>query len=91
MQVRNAHFSTVEAMLSSEEEMVAAGPVASTMGSGVPYMVTHLLGNNLPFTWFQQFWQLMGRYCSGLLPRQDGGTFKIQVNRRFLPSRSVTL
>ena len=35
MQIRNAHFSTLEAMLSSEEEMVAAGPVASTMGSGM--------------------------------------------------------
>ena len=33
MQVRNAHFSTVEAMLSSEEEMVAAGPVATMTGS----------------------------------------------------------
>ena len=38
MQIRNAHFSTVEAMLSSEEEMVAAGPVASTMGSGGIYI-----------------------------------------------------
>ena len=33
----------------------------------------------------------MGHYCSCLLPRQDGGTSQIQVSRRFLPSRCVTL
>ena len=39
MQIRNAHFSTVEAMLSSEEEMVAAGPVSlsSAAPSGVQW------------------------------------------------------
>ena len=33
----------------------------------------------------------MGRYCSYLLPRKDGGTFQSQVNGRLLPSRIVTL
>ena len=53
------------------------------------YRVTHLLGKNLPLTWFRQFRQLMGRYCSCLLPRQDGGISQIQVN--VLPSRCITL
>ena len=39
--------------------------------------VTHLLGKNLLLTWFWQFWQLLGRYWSCLLPRQDGGTSQI--------------
>ena len=33
----------------------------------------------------------MGRYCSYLLPRQDDGTPKTQVNRRFSPRKWVTL
>ena len=41
------------------------------------YRVTILRGYNLPLTWFQHFWQLVGRYCSYLLPRQDGGTSQI--------------
>ena len=53
--------------------------------------MTRLLGKNLPLTLFQQFWELMGRYCSSLLPRQDGRTSQIQINGRFLPSRCVTL
>ena len=58
------------------------------VSSSVLYRVTHLLGKNLPLTWFRQ---LAGRYCSCLLPRQDGGTSQIQVKGRFLPSRCVTL
>ena len=57
----------------------------------VKYRVTRLLCNNLPLTWFRQFRQLLGCYCSYLLPRQDGGTFQIQVNGRLLPRRLVTL
>ena len=49
-----------------------------------------ILGNNLPLTWFRQFRQLLGCYCS-YIPRQDGGTFQIQVNGRLLPRRRVTL
>ena len=38
------------------------------------YRVTHLIaGNNLLLTLFRQFWQLVGRFCSYLLPRQDNG------------------
>ena len=55
------------------------------------YRVTHQNGYNLPLTLFQLLRQLLGRYCSYLLPRQDGGTSQIQVNGRFLPSRYVTL
>ena len=54
------------------------------------YRVTHLRGKNLLLTWFRHFWQLVGRYCSYLLLRQDDGTSQIQVNRRFSP-RWVTL
>ena len=36
--------------------------------------MTILRGKNPPLTWFRHFWQLMGRNCSYLLPRQDGGT-----------------
>ena len=32
---------------------------------------------NLPLTWFRPLRQLVGRYCSCLLPRQDGGTYQI--------------
>ena len=47
------------------------------------YKVTIVDGKNLPLTKFQRFWQVMGRYCSYLLPRQVDGTFHIQVNGRF--------
>ena len=40
-----------------------------------------ILGNNLPLTWFRQFRQLVGCYYSCLLPRQNGGTSHIKVNR----------
>ena len=33
----------------------------------------------------------MSYYCSYLLPRQDGGTSQIKVNRRFLPFGMVPL
>ena len=48
-------------------------------GKVVPasYRVTLLRGNNLPLTKFRHFWQLVGRNCSWLLPRQNGGTFQI--------------
>ena len=51
----------------------------------VPYLyrVTHLVGENLSLTQFQQFWQLVGRYCSYLIHRLDDGTPKTQVNWRF--------
>ena len=39
------------------------------------YLVTHLVGYDLLLTQFRQFWQLMGRYFSYLLPRQDNGTY----------------
>ena len=50
MQIRNAHFSTLEAMLSSEEEMVAAGPVASTMGSGMSLIILIMVLISLHYT-----------------------------------------
>ena len=40
---------------------------------------------------FGEFRQLVGHYCSYLLPRQNGGTFQISVNRRFLLTLWVTL
>ena len=55
------------------------------------YRVTHVVDENLPLTQFRQFRQLVGRSCSYLLPRQDGGTYVIQVNRRLLVTRWVTL
>ena len=55
------------------------------------YRVIHMLGKNLLLTWFRHFWKLVCRYCSYLLPRQDGGTSQIQVNGRLLPWRRVTL
>ena len=55
------------------------------------YRVVHSEWKNLPLTKFQQFRQVVGRYCSYLMPRHDGGTSKIQVNRRLLPTRWVTL
>ena len=44
---------------------------------GQNYRVTSQVGKNLLLTELRQFWQLVGRYCSHLLPRQDGGTFQI--------------
>ena len=41
--------------------------------SGPFYRVTHLVGENHPLT---QFRQLVGRYYSYLLPKQDGGTYQ---------------
>ena len=47
------------------------------------YRMTHLLGKkNLPLTWFPQFWQLVGCYCSILLSRQSDGTSQMQVKGR---------
>ena len=51
-----------------------ADPPSSSRFDPMLYRVTHLLGKNLPLTWFRQFRQLVGCYCSYLLPRQDGGT-----------------
>ena len=48
------------------------------------YRVIHQVRTNLLLTRFRQSWQLVGRYCSYLLPRQVDGTFQTQVNRRFL-------
>ena len=42
-------------------------------GGGL-YRVSHQDGKNLQLTQFQQCWQLVSRYCSYLLPRQDGRT-----------------
>ena len=53
-------------------------------------LVTILDGKNLQLTLFWHFWQLLGRYCSYLLPRHDGWTSQISVNGRFLPTRIVT-
>ena len=55
------------------------------------YRVTHLVGNNLLLTQLRHIWQLVGRYCSYLLPRHDGRTDKIQVNERLLPTKWATL
>ena len=44
------------------------------------YRVTILDGNNLLLAKFRQSWQLVGHYCSYLLPRQVDGTFVILVN-----------
>ena len=55
------------------------------------YRVTQKNLQNLLLTWFRQFRQLVGRYCSSLLPRQDGGTSLIGVNRRFCKFFCVTL
>ena len=41
------------------------------------YRVAQVDVENLQLTKFRQFWQLLGRYCSYLLPRQDGGTSHI--------------
>ena len=37
------------------------------------YRVAQVDVENLQLTKFRQFWQLLGRYCSYLLPRQDDG------------------
>ena len=60
--------------------------ILGSFGEFPTYRVTGQDGKNLPLTEFQQFWQLVGRYCSYLLPKQDGGTPKIYVNKRFLLS-----
>ena len=44
------------------------------------YRVTSQDCKILPLSEFRQFWQLVGRYCSYVLPRKDSGTFQIQVN-----------
>ena len=75
-----------EAGWSAKEVSAAFGTIASNGGDlkqARNCRVTILHGNNLPLTWFRQFRQFLGRYCSYLLPRQDGGTFQIQVNGRF--------
>ena len=53
--------------------------------------MTHLVDENLLLTHFQQFQQLVGRYCSYLLPKQVDGKLKIQVNWKFSLMRCVTL
>ena len=55
------------------------------------YRVTHLVDENLPLTQFRQFRQLVGSYCSYLLPKQVDRAFKIQVNWRFSSTRCVIL
>ena len=41
------------------------------------YMVAQVDVENLPLTKFRQFWQLMGHYCSYLLPMQNDGASQI--------------
>ena len=48
-------------------------------------------GKNLPLTQFRHLRQLLGRSCSYLLPRQDGGISQNYVNGRFLPFGMVPL
>ena len=48
-------------------------------------------GKNLPLTQFLHLRQLMGRSCSYLLPRQNGGISQNYVNGRFLPFGMVPL
>ena len=55
------------------------------------YRVTILDGENLLLTWFRQSRQLVGRYCSHLLPRQADGIFQIHVNWRLSPLRMIIL
>ena len=45
--------------------------------------MTHLVDENLSLTQFRQFRQLVGHYCSFLLPKQVDRKFKFQVNWRF--------
>ena len=46
---------------------------------------------NLPLTQFRHLRQLLGRSCSYLLPRQDGGISQNYVSGRFLPFGMVPL
>ena len=48
-------------------------------------------GKNLPLTQFRHLRQLLGRSCSYLLPRQDGGISQNYVNGRFSPFGMVPL
>ena len=48
-------------------------------------------GKNLPLTQFRHLRQLLGRSCSYLLPRQDGGISQNYVSGRFLPFGMVPL
>ena len=47
---------------------------------GGVYRGTIQVGKNLPLTQFLHLQQLMGRSCSYLLPRQDGGISQNYVN-----------
>ena len=55
------------------------------------YRGTITNGKNLPLTQFRHLRQLLGRSCSYLLPRQDGGISQNYVNGRFLPFEMVPL
>ena len=57
----------------------------------IQYRVPQVDVENLQLTMFRQFWQLLGCYCSYLLPRQDCGTSLIQVNRRLSTTTWATL
>ena len=61
------------------------------MIDGKKYRVAQVDVENLQLTKFRQFWQLLGRYCSYLMPRKDGGTSQIQLNRRFSTPNWATL
>ena len=45
----------------------------------------------LKLTKFRWFWQLLGHYCSYLLPGQDDGTSQTKLNRRFSTTTWATL
>ena len=55
------------------------------------YRGTIQVSKNLPLTQFRHLRQLLGRSCSYLLPRQDGGMSQNYVNGRFLPFGMVPL
>ena len=63
-------------------------PVVRAVGqlfvtTSMTYRVTHLVDEILLSTQFQKFRQLVGRYCSYLLTRQDSLTSQISVNGGF--------
>ena len=63
---------------------------------GKNILLTYLQGTTLLYTLglhnpVGEFWQLVSRFCSCLMPRQHGRTSKLKENRRLLLFFCVTL
>ena len=85
------NFCSIHVSLVPQPNATGEHKTKPTQASLDDYRGTIPNGKNLPLTQFRHLRQLLGRSCSYLLPRQDGGISQNYVSGRFLPFGMVPL